>query len=263
MKPRAFIASSVEGRSLAYAAQSNLEHDAECTVWDQGVFTPSACPIEAIVAELSQSDFGIFVFSPDDLVTIRDEEKKAVRDNVVFELGLFMGRLTRERTFILRPRGIGDLRIPTDLAGIEPVDFETGRRDKNDRAALGPACDEIRKVIKKLGFFIKAQTAVIPQELSSPPNMDDNDAISLLEEWLAPNKTKLDEAAFVFSKVDAAVGLPAGAASRLLETAAKKFDYTVARRGKTTLKLAKGGSWFPSAVPRVVHLGSSRHRRMF
>jgi hypothetical protein len=151
MKPRVFIASSLEGISLAYAAQSNLQHDAECTVWDQGVFTPSDYPIDDIVAELSRSDFGIFVFSPDDVVSIRDEEKKAVRDNVIFELGLFMGYLSRERTFILQPHGIQDLRIPTDLTGIKPAAFETGRQDRNDRAALGPACDEVRKVIKKLG----------------------------------------------------------------------------------------------------------------
>src|SRR5665213_2738323 len=163
MKPRVFIASSVEGISLAYAAQSNLQHDAECTVWDQGVFTPSAYPIDDIVAELCRSDFGIFVFSPDDAVTIRKEEKKAVRDNVVFELGLFMGYLSRERTFILQPRGVEDLRIPTDLTGIKSADFETGRQDQNDRAALGPACDEIRKVIKKLGSFVNPVESTVTQ----------------------------------------------------------------------------------------------------
>jgi predicted nucleotide-binding protein len=90
-----FIASSVKGLDIAYAVQEELEHDLECTVWSQGVFTPSAYPVDAIIKELDRSDFGAFVFAPEDAVIIKDTWFKAVRDNVLFELGLFMGRRGR------------------------------------------------------------------------------------------------------------------------------------------------------------------------
>lgn len=39
--PQVFIASSTEGLDIAYSVQDLLDNNAECTVWDQGVFQPS------------------------------------------------------------------------------------------------------------------------------------------------------------------------------------------------------------------------------
>ena len=74
MKPRIFIGSSVEGLTAAYSVQQNLTHDAEITVWDQGVFELSKTTIESLMNVLKQSDFGIFIFSPDDISKIRNKE---------------------------------------------------------------------------------------------------------------------------------------------------------------------------------------------
>jgi tetratricopeptide (TPR) repeat protein len=150
MKPRAFVGSSVEGLQVAYAVQQNLLHDVEVTVWDQGVFELSATTIESLTRALSNTDFGIFVFSPDDTLRMRGAEAKSVRDNVLFELGLFIGKLGRERVFFLMPSD-SPPHIPSDLLGITPAKYETNRADGSFQAATGPACHQMRQLIRSLG----------------------------------------------------------------------------------------------------------------
>src|SRR5438093_1454020 len=148
-RPSVFVASSSEGLDVAYAIQENLERDAETTVWPQGVFELSATNLTSLIKALARSDFGIFVFTPDDRVRIRKTIKSAVRDNVVFELGLFAGRLGPSRVFIVVPNRANDLRIPTDLLGVTPGTYDSRRRDGNLQAALGPFCNRVRHAMKQ------------------------------------------------------------------------------------------------------------------
>lgn len=149
-KPRVFIGSSVEGRNVAYAVQQNLLHDAEATVWDQGIFELSATTIESLVKALQLNDFGVFIFSPDDVLHMRGKESSTVRDNVLFEFGLFIGKLGRERVFFLQPKE-GDVHLPSDLLGITAARYETSRSDDNMQAATGAACQQLRTQFRKLG----------------------------------------------------------------------------------------------------------------
>lgn len=150
-KPRVFIGSSVEGLNVAYPVQQNLLHEAEVTVWDQGVFELSRTTLESLTKALSDSDFAIFVFSPDDLIRIRNLNAPAVRDNVLFEFGLFIGKLGRERVFFLVPSD-GDLHLPTDLLGITPGKYESTRTDGSMQAATGAVCHQMRVQMKALGL---------------------------------------------------------------------------------------------------------------
>jgi predicted nucleotide-binding protein len=151
VKPRIFIGSSTEGLDVAYAIQQNLEHDAEPTVWPQGAFVPSDYVLPALEEAVETYDFGIFVFTPDDIIEIRQERFSAIRDNVVFELGLFVGRLGRQRNYVVMPRGQEKLRVPTDLLGLVASDYEPNRQDNNLIAATGPAANKIRQQVRQLG----------------------------------------------------------------------------------------------------------------
>lgn len=147
MKQRVFVGSSTEGLEIAHAVQSNLEPEAEVRIWSQDVFRPGEHVLESLLRQTGDSDFGVFVFAPDDIVEIRNSEQLTVRDNVVFELGLCIGRLGAKRSFILLPKS-SNLRIPSDLLGVNTATFDPNRSDEDLVAALGPACTKIRKALK-------------------------------------------------------------------------------------------------------------------
>lgn len=148
MKARAFIGSSKEHLDLARAVQENLDRDLDVRIWDQGIFGLSTYPLEALLAELQHCHFGIFILAPADILLSRGRRNSAPRDNVIFELGLFNGQLGRERTFVIVPRGIGDLHLPTDLLGLTTADYDPEQAG-NLTAALGPACNRIRRAVKE------------------------------------------------------------------------------------------------------------------
>ena len=150
-KPRIFIASAVESLDVADAVNLNLDHDAEVTVWKHG-FEISSDNISSLLDRALASDFAVFIFSPDDVSSIRQQEKLVVRDNVLFELGLFVGSIGKERCFIVKPRG-ADLRIPTDLLGLTPADYEASRSDNNLAAAVNAPCTLIRERVASLGML--------------------------------------------------------------------------------------------------------------
>ncbi len=172
MKPRMFIGSSVEGKDIAEHIQLGLEYDVETTIWHQGVFGLSEGSLESLVRTAKDFDFAALVLTPDDLVMKRGEKKGSPRDNVVFELGLFMGALGRERMFIVYNRN-KQPDLPTDLAGVTPVTF-ANRSDNNWQAALGPVCTKIKQAIKVCG--LKASHAAeaeapAPAAKAEPPTV--------------------------------------------------------------------------------------------
>lgn len=148
-RPLVFIGSSAEGLPVAKAVQLELERCAECVIWHQGVFGLSDGNMEALVRALSTFDFAILVLTPDDLVASRGTTEPAPRDNVLLELGLFIGGLGRDRTFMIIDR-TAQLRLPSDLAGITPATYEppTGG---TMQSAVGPACTRIEVEIGALG----------------------------------------------------------------------------------------------------------------
>ncbi|TRO12527.1 DNA-binding protein [Ectopseudomonas mendocina] len=177
MKPRIFIGSSVEGLGVAYAIQQNLTHVAEPTVWDQGVFSLSGTTIESLISALDNSDYGIFVFSPDDITEMRQSKSRTIRDNVLFEFGLFVGRLGRERVFYIIPENI-DFHLPSDLLGVTPAKYNPFRDDNSLQAATGPACNQIRQVLKTLPLLRPIQPQTEANDSDRPETTNESDWIN-------------------------------------------------------------------------------------
>lgn len=149
MKQKLVIFSSKEGLSVAEALQQNLHHSLEITLWTQRVFGLSETTLDSILHVLSENEFAVLVLTPDDKIERRDVVSDIPRDNVIFELGLSIGSLGKDRVFFVCPETM-KMNI-TDLVGITFASYDPTRSDENLSASLGVACTQIKHSIAKVG----------------------------------------------------------------------------------------------------------------
>ncbi len=148
MKPSLFIVSSVEGLVVADNIKLKLEHHFNIDTWNEGVFGIGSTTIDDLLNKLSSSDFGVFVFTPDDNSTIRKVQHSVVRDNVLYELGLYTGKLGRKNTFIVVPDNLSeDFHLPSDLIGVNLGKYDAGKMKSNPESAVSTFCTRIRNQV--------------------------------------------------------------------------------------------------------------------
>lgn len=148
-KIRVFVISSVEAIPVARAIENAFAHDPFTTiVWPNGVFRVTNYTLQSLEDELDQCDFAVAIAHPDDQTKVRDEDWPTPRDNVIFELGFFMGRLGRSRAILMEPRG-ARVKLPSDLAGVTTIRYCF--EPKDTAAVMSPACNELRDHINLLG----------------------------------------------------------------------------------------------------------------
>lgn len=126
-----------------------LDGTCEVEIWSQGTFGLGETSLASLVGALGRFDFAVLVVTADDAITTRTETHQTPRDNVLFELGLFMGALGPARTFMLTDRSRPP-KLPSDLAGVTRAEF-TPHSSGNLEAALGAPCTKIREAIARLG----------------------------------------------------------------------------------------------------------------
>lgn len=152
--PNVFICSSAENIAVAKNIKKGLNHRSTIVrVWTDQVFGPMKYTMEDLEREVTAADFAIAVVMGEDVTRSRKRQAPAPRDNVVFELGLFMGQIGRQRTIMVVPKGI-KLKMPSDLLGLNPLSFVPPTNPKSQRlwtAALAPVCDQLKKTIETLG----------------------------------------------------------------------------------------------------------------
>ncbi len=146
-KPRIFIGSSTEGLKKANKLQELLSNDFSVIVWNQGtVFGLGSSTLEALEAAVLEYHHAVFVFTPDDKLHTRGATIPVARDNVLFELGMFIGKLGRRKAFAVHPGG-HEIALPSDLKGITTATYDPNESDL--AAALGPVANRIRSAILK------------------------------------------------------------------------------------------------------------------
>jgi CRP/FNR family cyclic AMP-dependent transcriptional regulator len=151
-KIRVFIISSVEALPIARAVENAFEHDNfHVVLWPNDVFRIANYPIEDLERELEAADFAVAIAQPDDLVNVRKRKRSAPRDNVIFELGFFVGRLGRTRAILMEPKG-EDVKLPTDLKGVTTISYKYAS-GIGLTVAMSPACNKLRDHINLLGPY--------------------------------------------------------------------------------------------------------------
>jgi predicted nucleotide-binding protein len=164
-KPTLFIGSSSEGLDIAEAVQISLDRECEVTLWTQGIFLLGLSNLENLTRTLGDYDFAVLVLTPDDVLNSRGSQQSVCRDNVIFELGLFMGAIGRDRAFALFDR-TADLRIPSDLAGISLAGYSP-HSSGNAQSTVGAACIQIKQSIRRIGSKVKNSPSVF-RSVDSP-----------------------------------------------------------------------------------------------
>jgi hypothetical protein len=145
-RPRIFIGSSTEGLNIAYKLRDLLSDEFSVVVWKENVaFGLGTSTFEALEAAVLEFNNAIFIFTPDDEIYKRGEFKPVARDNVLFELGMFIGKLGRKKAFIVNP-GNNCVSLPTDLISITTAQYDLLESDL--AAALGPVASSLRAAIR-------------------------------------------------------------------------------------------------------------------
>jgi hypothetical protein len=169
-KPRVFIGSSTEGVDYAKALQAALEDIVDIEPWFDHSFQLSKSNVENLERIANSVQFALLVLTADDARKKGRDRGRVPRDNVIFELGLFMGKLGRQHTFAVTS-GHRAIELPSDLSGVNlPAFSEVANTDKRDphkrdeayRNAVGSAVVKLRKAIASAPtFFVRPPSAEI------------------------------------------------------------------------------------------------------
>lgn len=129
-----FIGSSKQSLETARFVATIIE-EANHTpqIWnDPGLFIAGSYTTENLERISKDVDAAMFIFNEDDKQWLGNEKKEIVsivRDNVIFELGLFAGRLSLKNVCFCC---LGNPKIATDLSGVTFINLEKRNAARNE-----------------------------------------------------------------------------------------------------------------------------------
>lgn len=127
---------SVRNGNVEYIKQQLQEKDIICSDWralfSQAHDTTHIALLPSLAKKIPTFDFALIFAEGLDKVKIRGDDALAMRDNVIFELGLCVMALGVERVILLAEENI---RIPEDLVGIGKVGIQYVTFSSSDKAS--------------------------------------------------------------------------------------------------------------------------------
>lgn len=168
MKPTLFIGSSTERLPIARGLKQILMDCADVTVWDEApeLQVIGASILNSLVKVGELYDFALLVFGQDDSTMMSGVKTPTVRDNVLFELGLFMGHMGRDRAFWLSPKGSKAPHVSSDLDGIIHLVFDEPEM-ADDTSILGSLAEIREKINRQISLLALTSIRQIQQSLAT------------------------------------------------------------------------------------------------
>ena len=144
---------------MVHAVSAVIDHDYRrrfsTREWPSS-FSAGRTPVfPTLIDAIERSDFGIFLLVPTDVTKMRvfaDRETDTPRDNVIFELGLFIGMHGAERVYCLYADSdsTGDRKywLPTDFVGALPgMAIDTRRIDDAQTMGEGERAESLKNAV--------------------------------------------------------------------------------------------------------------------
>ncbi|MBN1996783.1 nucleotide-binding protein [candidate division KSB1 bacterium] len=221
LETKTFIGSSSEGLIVANAIRANLLDVTDCQIWTEGVFLPGRTFIETLEQMLDRMDYAILVATPDDMLRQRNIESFSMRDNVLLELGLFMAKLGRARTYLVSPKDT-PIHIPSDLLGVTTVSYTAPSSTETAAELLKNPCDRIKEAMKAAEEELSlAMKRLLVKRLLTLTNRIQSFVVTLQSESI---RSLTDRSEFERIRVDSIERL--AALTSEYEEDAKKLDVT-------------------------------------
>lgn len=117
MKRKLFIGSSSEGAQIATMVKNAIDNECgnwiEAEIWtEKGMFKLNNSTFDNLLNKSIIFDYAIIVATADDYIEKRENTNIAIRDNVIFEYGLFTGAMGKNNVYILIEK---DSEMPSDI----------------------------------------------------------------------------------------------------------------------------------------------------
>lgn len=125
---RVFVGSSSEAEEYYESICGALENLGHSVVGWKSAFEKGESFLDSLFRVGSEVDAALLIGTPDDVIHSRGKQHTTLRDNVLFEAGLFMGVLGRFSTGIVISDH-SEVKLPSDLAGLNTFVYREGREN--------------------------------------------------------------------------------------------------------------------------------------
>ncbi|HEV2840738.1 MAG TPA: TIR domain-containing protein [Chthoniobacterales bacterium] len=168
-----FISSSRNARDLALHLKDRLEfRDSdlfEIQLWWDDALILGKSTLEGLIDHCQETDFAAVLLTEDDPTEKKGVENVSLRDNCVFELGLFTGALGPNPQRVFQISSAKAAALPSDVEGITNLQIVVERKEDGEltqecKDSIDRAAGSIASRVKKLRSYVRGVIPLISGE---------------------------------------------------------------------------------------------------